>query len=507
MTSAPSHLRAALCAAAWLVAATPSQGAPFLDLARLLPSDANAIVAVNAESLFESPLGQQEQWRQQYADAFEAAPLIVPPRAERGVLAAEIDLTTLKSKWEAASLLMSIDPTVQQIAQQRGGRVDRLVGMDAAWLGGSTCLLKFGPKQFGVMSPATRQEAARWAADAHRGATGSLSPYLEHAIGYADEAGTQLVLALDLADVLSEAQILAALKQATDLNGVAPEAAAAVIATLQGVTFGVRVNSERHAALRLDFAEDAAPLAPIAKPLAIKAVSRAGAMLPEFNDWTAEVQGSTIELKGELSADGMRRIFSLLTLDVGAINGDAAPPATPEDDAAAKQNLAAQASLRYFRGIGRYVEDLQRLQRAHSLDQAIVWIENYARKVERLPTRNVDPDLVEYGKYVAETFRQIVDEASGALNQADAAADPVVRNYRIGYLPTARTVNYGGYFTRMYAPYANMDIDVQATQQNVQQSEDALYQTVQAAQQSLARLTADHETVRRNLSTKFGIQF
>ena len=46
-----------------------------------------------------------------------------------------------------------------------------------------------------------------------------------------------------------------------------------------------------------------------------------------------------------------------------------------------------------------------------------MWIENYARKVEQLPTRNVDPDLLEYGKYVAQTFRAIVDEASGAARQ------------------------------------------------------------------------------------------
>ena len=46
----------------------------------------------------------------------------------------------------------------------------------------------------------------------------------------------------------------------------------------------------------------------------------------------------------------------------------------------------------------------------------------------------------------------------------------MVTNYRIGYLPTARTVNYGGDFQRMYAPYGYADVDPQATQANIQKS-------------------------------------
>jgi hypothetical protein len=270
----------------------------------------------------------------------------------------------------------------------------------------------------------------------------------------------------------------------------------------------VKVGEALSGRLQLDFAKDATLLGPVAKPLMLGIVAKAGAMLPEFSNWTAESGPTSIALQGTLSEDGMRRIFSLLAVDAALVDAQEPEQATSTTEPAdAAKNVMAQASLRYFRGIGKYVEDLQRLQRAASLDQAIMWIENYARRVESLPTRNVDPDLIQYGKYVADTFRAIVDEASGLAEQADAATQPVVSNYKIGYLPTARTVNYGGYFQRMYAPYGYADVDVQATQKNIQRTEDQIYEAVKKAKESLQRLVSDHQTVRSNLTMKYGIQF
>lgn len=515
-----------LVVAALLLVGMPAAFAAdeFAALARYLPDDANAVIVVNAESLYASPLGQKEGWKAKYVDAFEAAPLVLPPSAVRCVLAAEFDLDTLRPAWEAAAMHLSTHPTVADIAKRHGGVTDVLAGVEAVSFRGRAWALKFAAQTFGFISPANRQEAARWAADAKDGNTGNLSPYLQQAVGYADRLGTQVVLAIDLADAFSAAALQARLAESDVLQSVPPATAAKILASLQGVKLGVIVNDKLNGALVFDFAEDATPLATIAKAIVLRAVARAGAMLPEFNNWTAETKGTSIELKGELTDDGMRRIFSLLALDAGTIetapaaagepSSSAGPPAATNaapanSPDAAKQSMGV-ASLRYWRGVSKYVDDLQRLQRANSLDQAVVWIENYARKVEQLPTRNVDPDLAEYGRYVAQTFRQIVDEASGALNQADAAQQPVVTNYKIGFLPTARTVNYGGYFMRMYAPYGNMDIDPQATQRNIQKSEDDIYQAVQKAQQTLTQLVADQATVRMKLNEKYyglGLKF
>lgn len=481
---------------------------PFVELAKSLPNDANAVVVVNAAALYASPLGQREGWKEKYANRFEAAPLILPPSAERGVLAADLQLETMHTKWEAGAMELSIDPSAADIARKRGGRNDVLAGMEVTWLG-KLCIVKFASHLFGVITPATRQEAGRWADEVKAGAAGRISPYLAQSISFADKAGTQLILAVDLSNTFTEARLRTLTAQSEALKGVSPDVAASILASIQGVKFGVVATDKLVGRVQLDFAKDAAVLAPVAKPLILKILAKAGAMLPEFATWTAESTPNSLALNGELSIDGMRRIFSLLALDAGAMESsepDQATTTTTSADAA--KDAMAKASLRYFRGVSKYVEDIDRLQQAQSLDQAVMWIENYARKVESLPAKNVDPDLAEYGKYVAQTFRAIVDEASMTEQKVqEAGSGPVVTNYRIGYLPTARTVNWGGDFERMYAPFGYADIDPQATQQRDAKSQQEIDAAVAKAKASLNQLLSDNETVRKKLTEKYGLKF
>ncbi len=499
------QLGLALCLAA-VTASRLASAETFAELAELLPRGANAVVVVNAQALYESPLGQSEGWQAKYADRFEAAPLILPPSANRGVLGAELDLGTMRPDWEAAVMELSTDPAPAEIAQRRSGRLDRIAGTDIVWLG-KLAVLKLGEGQFGALHPATRQEAARWAASLRAGRTGELSPYLVQSMEYADSAGTPLILAVDVADAFSTERLKAGVAQTRELDGVPGDEAASILSSVVGVKFGAVVSERIEGRLQLDFSESAAALAPVAKPLLLKIIGKAGAMLPEFADWTPDVGANHIAIKGELTVDGLRRVFSLLALDAADLEApaDVARSTTESGDAA--QAATVRASQRYFRGVGEYIKDIDRLQRANSLDQAVLWIENYARKVEGLPTRNIDPDLKQYGTYVAQSFRSIVDQASGVAAQYEAAQEPVVSNYRIGFLPTARTVNYGGDFQRMYAPYGFADYDVQAAQKSMQQAADDVAAAVEQARKTLSQLVADHETVRKNLSEKYGVEF
>jgi hypothetical protein len=489
------------------VAARSASAETFAALAGLLPRGANAVVVVNAKSLYESPLGQREGWQASYADRFEAAPLILPPSTNRAVMGAELNLGTMQPDWEAAVMELSIDPATTEIAQRRGGRTDRIAGTDIVWLG-KLAVLKLASSKFGALHPATRQEAASWAATLRGGRTGELSPYLARSMEYADSVGTQLILAVDVADAFSTEHLKAGIAQTKELEGVPVDEAASILASVVGVKFGALVGEKIEGRLQLDFSTNAAALAPVAKPLLLKIIGSAGAMLPEFANWTAEAGPNSIAIKGELTVDGMRRAFSLLALDAADLqdaSADVARSTTVSGDDA--KAAMVKASQRYFRGVGEYIKDIDRLQRANSIDQAVMWIENYARKVESLPTRNIDPDLKQYGTYVAQSFRSIVDEASGVAANYDASQEPVVSNYRIGYLPTARTVNYGGDFQRMYAPYGYEDYDVQATQKNMQQAADDVAAAVTKARKTLAQLVTDHETVRKNLGEKYGVEF
>lgn len=507
---------ATTCLAVFAVTQSAPAADEFAALSRYLPSDANAVVVVNAATIYDSPFGRKQGWNNRSADSLQSSPLSLPPNALHCILAAEMDLETVRPEWEAAVATLSVDPSIADVAKRHGGVTDTVGKFDAAWIGHKTCILKFAPKLFGLMTPASQQEATRWALEVANPQLSELAPYLQHAVSYADTVGTQIILAVDLAGAFRAADIRKVVADAELLDPLPEDQAAAVLSSIQGVRFGVMVGEKLHGTVKLDFAEDAAVLAPVAKPLMLSIIAHAGGMLTEFNNWNAAVEGKSLSLDGELTLEGMQRLLSVIAIDAGTLqprDEEAATATTataPNATSAAKPTPMAKASLMYFRAVSKYVEDSQRLNRANSVDQAVMWLDNYARKVDALSTRNVDPELVEYGKYAAGVFRSAVNDAASASQTLNAQAAEQQQNvtYRVGLLPTARTVNYGGYFTRQYAPYgfAQYTPDPNAAEK-AQQAQDAAYQDSEAAKQSLAQLATDNETVRQKLSARYGLKF
>ncbi|MBA3481903.1 MAG: hypothetical protein H0T51_08825, partial [Pirellulales bacterium] len=307
------------------------------------------------------------------------------------------------------------------------------------------------------------------------------------------------------------------------LDSLPEDETVALLTSVQGVKLGVLVKDKLQGRLQIDFAGDTSSLASVAKPLIIAILGESGAMLDEFNDWTAEAKGNSLALSGELTADGMRRIFSMMAIDSTAVGQDAqtAAPESPTASTTPPANGAAQpdpakaamirASQRYFRAVGNFVADAQRLNRANSLRQSVMWLENYARRIEAMPTRGVDPDLAQYGHYVAQTFRWVVDQAYGVEQKQEAiAATEGPSETRVGWIPTTRTVNWGGYRMREYAPYGWVQYNKQEQQQSADQRqklEDAMYKMIEDARQTLTKLVAEHETIRSKLSQRYGVQF
>ena len=502
--------------ASTMLALATAEAQTFVQLSRRLPANANAAIVVNATALYDSPLGKKENWRAKFADSAESSPLMLPPGTERAVLAAELDIASLRPQWEAAAMTLSVDPTVQQIAARHHGMVDDISGVGAVWLPPDICVVKFAPKLFGLLTEANRQEATRWIASATDKTEAPLSAYLEQSVSYADTAGTQMILAVDLAGALRADAIRAQVAESKLLDPLDEAATAKLFAGLQGVKFGVIVTDKLNGKLQFDFTGDATALARVAKPLVLAIVGAAGAMLPEFNDWKAEAKGTSLSLEGELTPSGLRRIFSLLSVDASIVHdNDAtlaanAPPVAPvkKTPPPTEEELAAKASLRYFKAVDKYIQDSKNLSRADSIQQAAMWLENFARRVDNLPKRNVDPDLIKFGAYASQTFRYVVDQAYGiqdTLASMQAPQQPVT--YQEAYVPTFYTVNYGGYYMRQYAPYYNATYDNNAYNQKLQKDSDAVYKMKQEAESTLAELQKNTETVRKNLTEKYKLKF
>jgi len=226
----------------------------------------------------------------------------------------------------------------------------------------------------------------------------------------------------------------------------------ALLTSVQGVTLGVTVREKTFGALKVDFTGEASILSEIGKPLLLEILAEAGATIDEFEDWQEEVTSKQLLIKGDLTDSGMRRLFSVLEMDASTVaeeptGQEEAPPETPAGSA---EETKAYVSRQYFQGVNKYLKDLQVRKGAKSFGQYGLWFENYARKIDKMPILNVDPDLVDYGQTVSNRLRDAVTAIQGAgirtgAREAQVYNQGSVSGYSSGFGPAARYGAYGGW--------------------------------------------------------------
>src|SRR3954447_11049377 len=105
--------------------------ATFATLAQRLPPASSAIVAVNVARIVDSPYGKEAQWGSRIADAWAKQPLMIPPGAQRLLMAADFKPSTFDSYWEMSLIEMDKLPSLQALAKDEGGYIDRVWDKDA----------------------------------------------------------------------------------------------------------------------------------------------------------------------------------------------------------------------------------------------------------------------------------------------------------------------------------------------------------------------------------------
>jgi hypothetical protein len=215
------------------------------------------------------------------------------------------------------------------------------------------------------------------------------------------------------------------------------EQLAEVLASVRGVTLGVTVTDQRHGAIRIDFDQDASVLKEFAKSLLLEVLGRQGLMIDEFQEWTAEVSGKTISLRGVLYQSGMRRVLSILDAPVSA-QQSLVVSSSETESSSADERLVIATSQNYFKSVTSLLDDL-RIKRSTgemvTWGQVGAWFEKYARKIDALPILNVDPELLDYGAYVAHSLRDAENAMKGI---------GVRSSYRKTELPSEYTYNVRG---------------------------------------------------------------
>jgi hypothetical protein len=379
----------------------------FDQLLTKVPSAANSLILIDVEKTLASELAKKEGWGQKLELAYVSRPVFLPPEASKLVIAGALQPTADFARlWELGVMQLNEPISMRSIARSEGGYVDTISGNQAAWTPSDAYFVEFAQNELGVLFPAERQFVSRWVEHAKKNREVQLSPYLKRAAELTTEQ-IPIILAIDLVDVVQPHQARERIEDSPILKkaNLDPEKVGKILASLQGATLRIAVGKDAQAQLRIDFADDITPLHGVAKELVLSVLDDFGANVDDLQSWKADLQTNAIHMEGALSEDGLRRVFSIIEIPSTKFSSLKDSAGEGETTEAAPESLIRESSLTYYRSIDVLVKDLRRDLRGNKASAAVM--ERYARKIDRMPILNVDPELLNFGAAVANTLRDM----------------------------------------------------------------------------------------------------
>ena len=471
-----SSFQVVLIVAASFTAQSAQAGFP--EVVRRVPAEANAIMLVDAERLFASPIAIRENWKKKQLAEFAERPLAVPPQATKVVRAAHVDLQAHEAQWEMVLIEQPSFRSLDEVANREKGYVDKIANTKVAWSPRGAYVVSLGKGALGLLFPPNRQFLARWL----KQPSGKISDYLLAASRSMAAAEPQLLLAIDLEDAIDPERVRAMLKTSKAVADAKGDAAAlaGVLEDLRGIKFEIVFKDKPWGRLMLEFGNDPAALAGISKALVMETLDRQGMALDDIQSWAVTHDGKSISLHGELSASGLLRFGSLFELPSMELDPSEEPVAADKPQIYATQN--------HFKAVSKLLDDLFAKKRdARTWGQLGVWVDQYAKRIDRLPLVNVDPDMCKYSAGVAEDLRQISSSIKGSGIRSGVQSANTTSAYANG--------NYGYYGSRA----------VEAEQIAVRARERGT--SALTGSQIADQIHAETSRVRRQMTDRYKVEF
>jgi hypothetical protein len=504
--------KAFLAAVFGLASCTASVGAQFEELAKKVPSHANAIAFVNVEKLMASPIAVKEKWAQKKDSAFASGVSFLPSDAKYALLAMQFEPETWMPMWEAAIMDIDHEPSQAKAVALTGGKADTIIGREAVALPGNAHLVRLAPRTVAFMAPANRQAVARWMREIDTRKAMGLSPYLTEAYGYAEEIGTPVILAMDLEDTVTPQGLQARMEGSKEFltkHKLDPAETAGLMSTIRGLTLGIVFSDKTYGKLRVDFGTNVTMEPETAKAALLYVLAKRGAMIDEFEGWKPAVKGKTFYLEGNLGPSGMLRISSMFNRPPSL----KVPEITDEQKVMTKEQQIVASSQNYFKQINKLYSDL-RAQKAgnstYTMPQLGVWMSKYAAKIDQLSVLNVDPELVDYGANAADLLRggyNAIREGA-AENRIRQVNTPMQYNYYSYGNTYGYAYNGWGYGGPVgdYGSFAVADTAAYRQQRTAIHAEERVKAGTQARSsiQELEKATAD---IRKKMTIKYQVDF
>ena len=366
-----------------------------------LPAEINAVARINVAEIYQSPLAKKEGWIKKATESFIQQEAFIPPGTRQILIGAELDLSdNLMAHRKYAVLVPEAQLTLEKLSAWLPGGIETLSGKPAAQFGNDGYVVDVGDGCWLTTVSSSRQLMSRWLRNGPMPGGPQLSSYLRSALK-AKENTAQLILAIDLQDNFSAQEIALQLKS-TDWFGSesGAENAAKVLESIHGITIGISVGTERTGTATLDFGRDAAPLKPVLEKMIAAVMKRVGTSSEDVQEWKWSVKGSQVVGTGSVSPGGARGLLSIMdppSITHAISASSAVIETTPED-------RMAKTSHKYCKSVQVLLDDL-RATLNKERDNHALYFERYGRKIDDLPSLNVDVALLDYGAKVSSSLR------------------------------------------------------------------------------------------------------
>jgi hypothetical protein len=379
---------------------------------RWIPGTCNAIAVVRMRQLVDSQLGKKEKWSDRARRAFTAGLWSAPTFVN------EVVRGTVIPSGPGGSPLYAIyssrrESGISEITRRERARGEKILGHMAVLSPRIVYFVQLAPGIVGAMQPPNREQVSRWIEASSEKASSQISPYLREAIELDD--GAQVSIAIDLAGRLSRRRVQewingsSALRARRDRNQVA-----FLLGSLKGVRLSVLVTSAIRGRVRLDFAAPVGENADGLKAAILAWLDDAGGRVELLSRAKAAVADNSIVLEAPLDTQALRRLMSLIE----------SPSPFSEEGTTEKVDVGKPnglASAAYYESVYQLLKDLDRKnQNASNYEKTALWHETFARKIDDLPTADVDPDLPVWGHAVSEQLRALAASLRGMPAQVDS---------------------------------------------------------------------------------------
>ena len=418
-----------------LVAAEQSAG----DLLKLVPDTVNAVVVVRVKDLTNTPRGQRENWAKKHETEFLAGSLHIPPTVDTLVRGVSFHLEDAGSPLVFSVASWQRMSSIADLAKREGTEVEWIGPVPTARTSRGALVAEILPGVTGLIRPGFRQEMARWIARCERKDNPVPAAYFTETI---KDESSQILMGFDTRDMFGPKLVRARLARMQSLAGIAAhlETLSKLIEQLRGVRLQIRVEEKTAARLSLDFGADVPKgVGEYFRPLLAEFFGDAGAFIEELETAKVEVGAQSVTLVMDLSDSSLRRVLSLLISPSPSSSEAETTPMPPTPDTAVRPvpgtpGPNAAANQNYFTAVYQSLADLEAMNRkAKDYAKTATWHDNYSRKIDQLPMRNVDQELLDYGADVASKLRSLAASLRGVPLQMNRLQNSIT--YDVKYDP------------------------------------------------------------------------